>query len=129
MRYESQRSRWIGGLIIILIIYSLFYIFFVDGDVEWIPRKVRHVIKFVTTVSVYLAGTWHLGKLNDRWMSTVWHFIHIGLLGIITLVGLYDWFIGMVSESVKDMTWTMQEFLISPVLYVGMGILNKRMNK
>jgi hypothetical protein len=44
-------------------------------------------------------------------------------------VGVYDWTFGMVSPQVKDMTVTMQEFLISPVLYVGMGIINNRMNK
>jgi hypothetical protein len=125
--YKTPRSRWIGGLAIILVIYTLFYIYFVDGDVLWIPRKIRHVIKFATTIAVYLVGTAHLGELKDKWMSHLWHLIHISLLGFITLVGLYDWTFGMVSQQIKDMTWTMQEFLISPVLYVGMGIINNRL--
>ena len=126
--YNSPRSRWIGGLVIILIIYTLFYVYFVDNDVRWIPRKIRHVIKFGSTIAVYFVGTAHLGQLKDKWMSHLWHLIHISLLGFITLVGLYDWTFGMVSQQIKDMTWTMQEFLISPVLYVGMGILNNRLN-
>ena len=126
--YNSPRSRWIGGLAIILVIYTLYYLYFAEKDVMWIPRKIRHVIKFVTTIAVYLVGTAHLGQLKDKWMSHLWHLIHISLLGIITLVGLYDWTFGMVSQQVKDMTATMQEFLISPVLYVGMGILNNRLN-
>jgi hypothetical protein len=129
MPYRSERARWIGGLVVILVIYTLYYLLFADTDVTWIPRKIRHVIKFATTVAVYLVGTYHLGELKDRWMSNLWHFIHISLLGIITLVGIYDWTFGMVSPQVKDMTVTMQEFLISPVLYVGMGIINNRMNK
>lgn len=129
MPYKSERSRWIGGLVVILVIYSLYYLLFADTDVSWIPRKVRHVIKFVTTIAVYLVGTYHLGELRDKWMSHGWHFIHISLLCIITLVGVYDWTFGMVSQPVKDMTVTMQEFLISPVLYVGMGIFNDRMSK
>jgi hypothetical protein len=129
MPYKSERSRWIGGLVVILVIYTLYYLLFADTDVTWIPRKVRHVIKFVTTVAVYLVGTYHLGVLKDRWMSAGWHFIHISLLCIITLVGIYDWTFGMVSPQIKDMTATMQEFLISPVLYVGMGIFNNRLNK
>lgn len=126
--YNSPRSRWIGGLAIILVIYTLFYLFFVEKEVIWIPRKIRHVIKFSATIAVYFVGTAHLGKLQDRWMSHLWHVIHVTLLGFITLVGLYDWTFGMVSQQIKDMTWTMQEFLISPVLYVGMGILNNRLN-
>lgn len=129
MPYKSERARWIGGLVVILVIYTLYYLLFADTDVTWIPRKIRHVIKFVTTVAVYLVGTYHLGVLKDKWMSNLWHFIHISLLAIITLVGVYDWTFGMVSPQVKDMTVTMQEFLISPVLYVGMGIINDRMNK
>jgi hypothetical protein len=35
----------------------------------------------------------------------------------------------MVSQATKDVAQSMQEFLISPVLYVGMGILNSRFKK
>jgi hypothetical protein len=129
MTYPSERARWIGGLLVILSIYTLFYLTFADRDVSWIPRRIRHVIKFFFTFAVYLAGTYHLGPLKDRWMSYGWHLIHIGLLFVITAVGLYDWIFGAVGENIREITGTMQEFLISPVLYVGMGILNNRLNK
>jgi hypothetical protein len=128
--YKTDRSRWIGGLIIIVIVYSLFYLLFADRAFTYeIHRKVRHVIKFGTTILVYFVGTYHLGKLNDKWMSTVWHFIHISLLCIITSIGLYDWIFGMVGTKTKELAATFQEFLISPVLYVAMGILNNRLGK
>lgn len=126
--YNSERNRWLGGLIIILIVYSLFYLLFADRAFTYdIPRKLRHVIKFGTTILVYFIGTYHLGKMTDNWMSTVWHFIHISLLCIITCIGLYDWVFGMVGTKTKEMAATFQEFLISPVLYVAMGILNNRL--
>jgi hypothetical protein len=34
----------------------------------------------------------------------------------------------MVGTKTKELAATMQEFLISPVLYVAMGILNKRLS-
>ncbi|MBM3443019.1 MAG: hypothetical protein FJX89_10005 [Bacteroidetes bacterium] len=123
-RNESQRACWVGGLLVICAALSLC---FIEQDLFWIPRKVRHVIKFATTISVYLLGTLHLGWIEDRWMSYLWHFIHLSLLTIVTGVGLHDWF-GMVSKRVKDMTWTMKEFIIYPGLSVGMGILNRRLN-
>jgi low temperature requirement protein LtrA len=89
----------------------------------------RHVIKFGVTILVYFVGTYHLGKLEDKWMSQLWHFIHISLLFGITAIGAYDWVFGMVDKKTKELAATMQEFLISPVLYVAMGILNKRLNK
>lgn len=126
--YQKERSRWLIGLILILIIYAVFYLFFVESENSYfIPRRVRHLIKFFTTFLVYFVGTMHLGPLKDKWMSQIWHFIHISLLAVLVLIGTYDFLFGMVSKNVKDFTVTIQEFLISPVLYVGMGIINKRL--
>jgi hypothetical protein len=128
--YNNERNRWIGGLVVIIILYTLFYLLFADRSFTYdIPRKLRHIIKFGVTILVYFVGTYHLGKLEDKWMSQLWHFIHISLLFSITAIGAYDWAFGMVDKKTKELAATMQEFLISPVLYVAMGILNKRLNK
>ncbi|MBM3440405.1 MAG: hypothetical protein FJX94_06040 [Bacteroidetes bacterium] len=126
--YKTDRHKWIGGLVIILIIYTLFYNFFADRAYTYeIPRKLRHVIKFGTTIAVYFVGTYHLGKLKDQWMAHLWHFIHISLLMIITGIGIFDWTFGMVSYKTKELAASMQEFLISPVLYVGIGLINQKL--
>lgn len=128
MIYKNDRAKWIGGLICVLIIYTLYYVFFVEHAFSYqIPRKIRHVIKFGTTVVVYLVGTYHLGRLKDKWMSTLWHFIHISLLCAITGIGLFDWTFGKVSVKTRELAASFQEFLISPVLYFAMGLINKRM--
>lgn len=127
MLYKTERSRFLMGLILIIMAYSAFYIFFADSENALIiPRKIRHVIKFSTTILVYVVGSFHLGSLQQKWMSMLWHFTHITLLIIITSIGLYDWVFGMVSQPTKDLAQSIQEFLISPVLYVGMGILNNK---
>jgi len=126
--YKTDRHKWISGLVIILIIYTLFYNFFADRAYTYeIPRNLRHIIKFGTTIAVYFVGTYHLGKLKDQWMSHLWHFIHVSLLVIITSIGIFDWTFGMVSYKTKELAASMQEFLISPVLYVGMGLINQKL--
>ncbi len=126
--YKSNQQRYFIGLSIIVLIYCLFYIFFADrADTILIPRKWRHVIKFSTTLIVYLVGTSHLREQQNFWMLYLWHIVHISLLGTITCIGLYDWIFGMVSYQVKEIAASMQEFLISPMLYIAMGILNKRL--
>ena len=121
-------QRWLIGLVLILIIYSGFYLFFSENpEIQEVPRKIRHVIKFSATVLVYFVGTSFLGRIDARWMAIIWHFIHISFLFTITSVGLYDWFFGMVNIQTKEFVASMQEILISPVLYVGMGIVNKRL--
>lgn len=127
MKKNNLTRRWLLGLVLILIVYSCFYIIFADNpDIAKVPRKIRHVIKFATTILVYFIGTHYLGKIEARWMFLIWHFIHISFLVIITSVGLYDWTFGMVSLATKEFVASMQEILISPALYVGMGIVNQR---
>lgn len=125
--YKTDRHRFVIGLIVIILIYSAYYIYFADSEnAITIPRKIRHIIKFGTTIIVYGVGSFHLGKLKQKWMSMLWHIIHISLLVTITSIGIYDWIFGMVSQPTKDLAQSMQEFLISPVLYASMGILNSK---
>ena len=126
--YKSDKVRFIAGLIIIFILYSSYHIFFAENKFSaTIPRKLRHIIALLFTVAVYFVGTFHLGKLKVVWMATLWHIVHIAGLCIITGIGLYDWLFleGNIIRSLSQFARTIQELLISPILYVAMGLLNK----
>tara|TARA_R110000868_G_scaffold3388_10_gene21923 strand:- start:108 stop:515 length:408 start_codon:yes stop_codon:yes gene_type:complete len=128
--YKSDKIRFIAGLVFIIIIYSWYYIYIAENEyIASLPRKLKHVISFLSTITVYFVGTFHLGKLKDTWMSSLWHLIHISGLCIITLIGLYDWFIMETALNVKIFARGIQEILISPVLYVAMGLLNRSLKK
>jgi hypothetical protein len=128
MKYNNLLYRFLVGLALILIVHSFFYLFFVENpNIQDVPRKIRHVIKFVTTVLVYFIGTNYLSKLEARWMFILWHFIHLSFLFVITSVGLYDWFFGVVDINTREFVASMQEILISPVFYVGMEIVNQKL--
>ena len=129
--YKSDKVRFIFGLIFIIVIYSWYYLFFMGEDGRWrlLPKLTFHITRFLVTIAVYFVGTFHLGKLNDKWMSSLWHLIHISGLFIITSLGLFDWFIFEISRSLKQFAHTIQEILISPVLYVAMGLLNNSLKK
>ena len=62
-------------------------------------------------------------------MSSIWHIIHISGLCIIASLGLFDWLVADLSLSLKVFVNSIQEILISPGLYVAMGLLNKSLNK
>ncbi|WP_299554841.1 hypothetical protein [Seonamhaeicola sp.] len=128
--YKSDKLRFILGLVFIIIIYSCYYVFFVENRISAsLSKRLVHFIKFAITVLVYIIGSIHLGKLKDQWLSTLWHFVHISGLLIITSIGLFDWFIADTSLKVKLFARSVQEMLISPILYVGMGLLNRSLNK
>lgn len=124
--YNSDKSRFIAGLIFIVIIYSWNYLYFVEHKNPFsLPKNTRHFISFAVTLVVYLIGTFHLGKLKDTWMSSIWHIVHVSGLAIMISLGLINWFIIELNLSLKHLVYTIQEVLISPVLYVAMGLLNK----
>ena len=128
--YNSDKIRFISGLIFIIIFYSTYYIGFEENEImQTFNRYVQYLIKFLFTVIIYLIGSLHLGKLKDEWMSYLWHFIHISGLCIITSIGLYDWLISDIPLGVLLFAGSIQEFLISPLLYVAMGLLNRNLNK
>ena len=127
--YKSDRLRFIIGLILIILIYTIYYLYFIDNISMTISRRTKHVGSFLTTIIIYFIGTLHLGKLSDTWMSTIWHLVHVSGLCILTLLGLYDWCIDEISLSLRSFAQSIQETLISPVLYVGMGLINTSLKK
>jgi len=127
--YKSHKVRFIMGLVFIVLIYSAYYLYFLENTNFELTRKARHAVTFLTTIIIYFVGTLHLGKLSDSWMSFIWHIVHISGLCILTSLGLYDWLIEEISLSLRSFAKSIQEILISPVLYVGMGLLNSRLKR
>jgi hypothetical protein len=119
------RKFWFG-LITILIIYTLFYLFFNEASyLSQIPRKIRHIIKFVVLFTIYLIGVWNLSLDKIIWMRTVWHIIHLSGIALLLLLGAYDWLIHPMPLFMREVLDAVNEFLIGPTLYVGMGLLHK----
>ncbi len=122
-----KRNYWIG-LITLIIIYSLIYIFFYEAPyAQKIPRLIRHLIKFIILIIVYLIGSFFLDLNKIKWMKVIWHFIHISGIVLIITLGSFIWIIRPSSNFFISLTISVNEFLISPVLYVGMGILYKKL--
>ena len=125
--YKSDSRRFILGLVFIIIIYSLNFIFFVENVTLKLNPIQQHIISFSITIIVYFIGTIHLrtSSTERKWILSLWHLIHISGLFIITFLGLFDWFISDIHLSLNQFAHSIQEMLISPVLYAVMGLLNK----
>jgi hypothetical protein len=119
------RKFWVG-LAIILIIYTANYLLFMDTHyVTDIPRKIRHVIKFTVLFTVYLIGVKQLTLEKIAWMKTIWHVIHLSGIFILLSLGAFDWIVRPLPFSVRQVMGAINEFLIGPTLFVGMGILHQ----
>jgi hypothetical protein len=94
------------------------------GYYQDIPRKIRHIGKFVAILTIYATGTFALRKYTADWMMFIWHLVHIVIITLLLFVGAYDWIFGELSFRMRNVANTLFEFLISPLIYIGVGILN-----
>ncbi len=124
---NNKRVYFFSGLIAIVLIYSIYNLFVADASYYLaIPQKLRHISRLAAVLAVYGIGTFALHKYTVKWMMQIWHLIHIAAIAIIVLIGLYYWGAGMISYQLRNIANSLTELLISPALYVGMGILNSR---
>jgi len=56
----------------------------------------------------------------------VWNVVYLGVLLLLVLLGIFDWGIARVPLDIRVVADDLQELLISPLLYVGMGLLGRR---
>ncbi len=68
--------------------------------------------------------------MKVTWMASLWHIVHISGLCIITAIGLFDWLFleGKTILGLSRFARTIQELLISPILYVAIGLFNRTVN-
>lgn len=129
--YKTEKQRWLAGLLLIALIYSLYFIYVVDGPLHRLPTRPRHLLNFSTAIAVYVIGTLHLGKMSAAWMRYLWHWIHFVLLGTVCAVGFYEWLFGALGEGSfwVGVTSSFFEFLISPAFFTGMGLIDQAMKR
>lgn len=121
-----MKKSFVWGLIQLVAVYSALHLFYFEApDVLEIPRKNRHLILMASLLGVYALGTYHLQFRNAAWMGALWHLVHLGGIAFLCVIGLFDWLIQPLSYPLRLMLRQVHEFLISPVLYVGMGLLGK----
>lgn len=116
------------GLVQLIAVYTALYLlFFESPDILEIPRKLRHLMLMGSLLGVYALGTNHLQFSKHAWMGALWHLVHVTGISILLLAGLFDWLIQPLNYPMRVMMRQLHEFLISPVLYVGMGLLAKHL--
>src|ERR1700743_412099 len=121
----ERRSAFRWGLLIILLLYCCYYLCFVYGVFMEVPLRVRHLIKLLFVGLVYAAGWWGLRKDTAGWMMKIWHWAYALTIGLMLMMGAYDWWISRLSEGARSVWDSLQEPLVSPVLYIGIRLVRR----
>ena len=122
---SSQRRKslffW-SGLIVLVVLFSLYYVFFLYGVSLNMPLQRRHILKFLFTVAAYGVGAVGLRGFGMPWMERVWHATYLTILVLLVGLGAFDWLVARTPLQVRAVADSLQEFLVSPLLYVGMRL-------
>lgn len=126
MTGEFSTKRFWTGLVVILFIYSAYYLLLADNKhLFQVPRMGRHFIKMLVVFAVYFSGTFFLGKLPQKWLLQVWHLTHITLITILICFWGWHFIVKYLPANLRSLGYSIHEFLISPLLYLATGLLGK----
>ncbi|MFY7900170.1 MAG: hypothetical protein ACOVNY_08295 [Chitinophagaceae bacterium] len=119
-------KKWGIGILLILAVYSLYYIYFYDTLYYYtIDRKLKHIIKFITLVAVFFIGWLYTKQAKQAWLKQMWLLIYFCCFCVLIAIGLYDWIFKEASYQVQSFSHTIFEFLISPIPYIGLFLFQK----
>ncbi len=123
-QYKNKIFFWVG-LIAIAVLYCLYYLSFMYGAFLEMSLRARHVTKFFSILAAYTAGVFCLKKYAMTWMVHTWSFVYLTTLCLLVLLGVYDWMVARTPLPIREIADNLQEFLISPILYVIIGIIGR----
>jgi len=129
---HSSKSRWFFGLglLAIVILYSAYNLYILDPKVfDSMSRSVRHVFKFGSVIIAYGIGLFAFRRFSPDWVMQLWHLLYGLGLGILILLGLYDAIFSTLSMPLRKVISTFHEFLVSPIPYVIVGIINSALKR
>ncbi|MDO6435070.1 hypothetical protein Q4E93_30930 [Flavitalea sp. BT771] len=124
---REGRRFFLIGLGVIVLFYILYYVVFVYHVFLVVPMRLRQLIKLGFILLTYGTGVWALRKDTARWIMKIWHLLYGCTFLFLILLGVLDGWLGRMSPAVREVAGNLHEFLISPVLYIVIGLLRRRM--
>jgi hypothetical protein len=123
---RKQNRDFIAGLIVLVLIYSAYYLLVADNDriIQKTPF-VSHSIKILVVMAIYLGGTFFLARLPQKWLKQLWHLIHIVLISVLVVLWTWHFSIHPLPFNIRNLGYSIHEFLISPLLYLATWLLGK----
>jgi hypothetical protein len=121
---DSRRWRFVAGLVAIALLYTVYMLYFDNPHfLETSSRGVRHVIRFSTILFTYGIGLMVFTRVYPGWLLQLWQIGYLGILGLLLVLGIYDFWTQSLSVPFRDLIIAVHEFLISPIPFVLAGLI------
>ncbi|MBN9385209.1 MAG: hypothetical protein J0H74_30915 [Chitinophagaceae bacterium] len=116
---------WIG-LAAIILVYCLYYLYFIYHLSRQVSLHAMHFLKFIFVLAAYGVGVLGLRRNVSPGLIQLWHLVYAASLLLLVLLGIYDWCFTRAPLALRGIADNIQELLVSPVLYVVIGIISYR---
>ncbi|MBU6158879.1 MAG: hypothetical protein KGP35_07605 [Bacteroidetes bacterium] len=131
MSSQQLPKHFWSGFWIMILAYTLVRLFFYEPVVampQWVPSN-RQLLRWINITFVYVVGIWVIRRMGIGWMLLLWNLVHIALLAYLLLAAVYEWGIAPLPYGIRGSVAPIIEFLISPVYYIGLGVLYLYLNR
>lgn len=122
------RYYWTGLMLLLMAYTALQFVYYLPASSlpKMINRSGLSPLWFLLVI-VYVAGSLILRQTGVAWLNAIWHLVHISLITFALAVLVYGRLAGSVPIGVSAAVRPIMEFLISPILYLAMGLLYRHM--
>jgi hypothetical protein len=124
MRARIKKAWWVG-LIAISVFYAVYYVYFRYSAFYSMPARQMRVVKFVFVALTFVAGWLGLRKGAVAWAARFWVMAFGSLVLLLVMLGLYENYFARLPVDLRIILDDLVEFLVSPALYVALGILGR----
>jgi hypothetical protein len=121
----KKRVYFWSGLFLMLVFYCLYYLYFLARLSPEISLRARHIGKCIFIIIAYLTGFYSLRKQVPGWAIFIWHAAYGFILLVLVVMGVFDWGVARTSESLRVVAYDLQEFLVSPILYIVLVLVGR----
>jgi len=124
MKANVKSAYWIG-LAVISVFYAVFYVYFRYSAFYNMTARQMRVVKFAFVALTFSVGWLGLRKGAVGWAARFWAMVFGSLLLVLVLLGLYENYFARLPVELRMVLDDLVEFLVSPALYVALGILGR----
>lgn len=124
-------EKYWTGLIWLLLVYTAVQLLYFNPPVKlpyWV-QTFKQPIRWFSITIVFITGIFILRRVKDQWLLILWNLIHFVVIGYLLAVAFYEYIIAPVSYGIRASVEPIVEFLVSPIIYIGMGIMYASIQK
>ena len=123
-QHRLPKNYWIGFLILALA-YTLVQFLFYHPIIPVVRGLLQYkqTVRWFNITFVYVVGILVIRTMHVSWLMFIWNIVHVVMIGYLLLAAAYEYLIAPLPYGIRGSVAPIVEFLISPIIYMAMGLL------